>query len=118
MDSSSRHLSSLPSDSPPIACSLDAAGLVERRAEFERLFAESVVGQEREPRELRLALAIGEDAESPVRDLFRREHECCPFFTFGFRRADETLVVTIGVPNGAEAVLDAFAEIAAQSRVS
>ena len=94
------------------------SGRVERRAEFEGLFAASLVSQEREPRELRLALAIGEVAESPVRDLFGREHECCPFFSFSFRRAGETLVVTIGVPDGAEAVLDAFADIAAQSRVS
>jgi hypothetical protein len=37
----------------PIACSLDAAGLVERRGEFAGLFGGLLVAQERLPRELR-----------------------------------------------------------------
>jgi hypothetical protein len=99
-------------DSVPISCSLDAAGLADRRAEFNSLFATTLVSQEREPLELRLALAVREDAESPVRDLFRRERECCPFFAFTLRRAGDILVITIGVPDGAEAALDALAEMA------
>jgi hypothetical protein len=108
-----QHLFSLNSDSVPIACSLDAAGVIDRRAEFEALFGSALVSQARDQSELRLFLAVQEDAERPVRDLFRRELECCPFFAFEFRRADDKLVVTIGVPDGADAILDAFSDMAA-----
>ena len=97
----------------PIACSLDAAGLVERRGEFAGLFGGLLVAQERLPRELRLTFAVGQDGGSAVRDLFRREQECCPFFSVEFWRDGELLVVAMGVPEGADGVLDGFAEMAA-----
>jgi hypothetical protein len=50
-----------------------------------------------------------------MRELFRREQECCPFFSVEFWRDDETLVVTMGVPDGAEGALDGFAEMAASA---
>jgi hypothetical protein len=106
-----QHVFSPPSDSLPIACSLDAAGMVDRRAEFNGLFGTSLVSWEREPLELRLELAVQQDAEPSVCDLFQRERECCPFFSFAFRRERDMLVVTIGVPEGADAALDAFSEM-------
>ena len=99
----------------PIACSLDAAGLVERRGEFAGLFGGLLVAQERLPRELRLTFAVGQDGESAVRELFRREQECCPFFSFQFSWDGEMLVVTMAVPDGAEGALDGFAEMAASA---
>jgi hypothetical protein len=47
-----------------------------------------------------------------VRELFRQEQECCPFFSFQFSRDGEMLVVTMAVPDGAERALDGFAEMA------
>jgi hypothetical protein len=96
-----------------IVCSLDPAGLVDRVAEFEHLFAASLVSHEREPAQLRLVLAASPDEEVAVRDLFAREADCCKFFSFAIYREDPTLVVTMGVPPGAEPMLDGFEALAA-----
>jgi hypothetical protein len=69
-----------------IACSLGASEYAERLREFRRLFAVSLRASEREPTVLHLRLDSETAHEAAVRDLFRREHECCPFFRFDVER--------------------------------
>jgi hypothetical protein len=96
-----------------IACSLDPAGLGDRVAEFEHLFAATLVSHKRERAQLRLVLAVSPDEEMAVRDLFAREADCCRFFAFAITREEPRLVVTMGVPPGAEPMLDGFEAFAA-----
>ncbi len=100
-------------ESAAIVCSLDPAGFVARLAEFEHLFASTLVSHERERAQLRLVLAASAGEDSAVRDLFAREADCCKFFSFAISRAESTLVVTMGVPPGAEPMLDGFEALAA-----
>jgi hypothetical protein len=92
MDAS--HAAPAPDPNPlAIACSLDAVGLADRVAECERLFATALLSYRREPAKLRLVLAVTEQSEAAVRDLFRREADCCQFFSFAIQRDEQTLVV-------------------------
>ena len=80
-----------------------------RLAEFDRLFAESVVSWSRTSA-TRLELTVRRDAEAVARDLAVRESECCSFFSFEFHSAGVD-VVTMGVcvPLSRMDVLDALA---------
>ena len=122
MGASSRyHLDSLGScmaETPElveIACSLDAADMASRVAEFEHLFMTALASQRREPGQLRLEFAVAGEDEAAVRDLLAREAECCRFFSFGFERDGDTLVVTMDVPDAAQPVLDEFEALAARA---
>jgi len=66
----------------------------------------------RDPRRLQLVLDPADGLEPRVRDLLAREHECCPFADIVIRPHSNGLTVEIGVPEGAEGVLDGFAFIA------
>jgi hypothetical protein len=98
-----------------IVCSLDAAGVADRMAEFERLFASALASQRSEPGRLRLEFALAGEEEAAVRDLLAREAECCTFFSFGIERDAERLVVTMGVPQAAQPMLDEFEALAARA---
>jgi hypothetical protein len=100
---------------PAIVCSLDAAGVADRVAEFEQLFGGALLAYERQPAALQLVLAVPEREEAAVRDLFSREAECCQFFSFAIERRAQTLVVTMAVPEGGEPMLDDFEGLAANA---
>ena len=68
--------------SQPIACSLSAAGQRARRDEAAALIARSLVA--REAMQDGVRLRFRSDAEPELRELVRRESECCPFFGFSF----------------------------------
>jgi hypothetical protein len=102
-----------PEASGAIVCSLDPAGLADRLAEFQHLFASTLVSRERRPAQLRLVLTVPPDGEPAVRTLLAREAECCTFFSFAIAREESRLVVTMGVPPGAETMLDEFDRLAA-----
>ncbi len=98
--------------SPPIACSL-APGLLEARIdEFRALFASALRGIERQPRQLSVALDAHIASEVAIRDLLRREQECCPFFIFDVQVTDGRIHLAIGVPDGAEHAIDEFEQLA------
>ncbi len=101
------------SDALPIVCSLDHADLADRVSEFEHLFSSALVSHERDGTLLRLNLSTADADEALVRDLFRRESECCQFFTFRIERFERVLQVTMSVPEGAETALDDFERLAA-----
>ena len=96
----------------PEACTLPTVEQPFRLAEFDSLFASSLVGQTRlAPEVLRWSLDLG--SEGLARDLTARETECCSFFTFSFTPEQETLLVEVRVPPVQIKVLDALAVRAA-----
>jgi hypothetical protein len=95
------------------ACTLPTAARPLRLAEFDALFAGTLLRQERlDPRRLRLTLAGQQGLELTVQDLTRRETECCSFFGFTVTPthvpagAAEAVVLDVTVPAAQVAVLD------------
>ena len=90
--------------SEPIACSLSAAGQLERREESAALIARSLIAREPAPDGLRLRFR--REAEPELRELVRRESECCPFFGFSFADEGPELVLEATAPPEARGLLD------------
>jgi hypothetical protein len=95
-----------PVDPPAIACSLSPGDYAQRLREFSKLFATSLRDARREPTRLHLVLDAATASEDQVRDLLRREQECCPFFSFNVEAAERAVRVEAGVPDGAGECLD------------
>jgi hypothetical protein len=91
----------------PEACTLLTAEQPLRLAEFDALSATGS-GVRLSPTQLRLDLGADVDA---IRDLARRESECCSFFTFTITTPQPGRVcLDIEVPAGHVNVLDALAK--------
>ncbi|OFB36640.1 hypothetical protein BA059_22815 [Mycolicibacterium sp. (ex Dasyatis americana)] len=93
----------------PESCSLPTGEQPARVAEFDRLFADSVLRSARLSA-TRLALVLPSAAEATARDLADREAGCCSFFTFDFAGAGTDVVMSISVPHAQVEVLDALAD--------
>jgi hypothetical protein len=93
----------------PTSCSLSTVEQPLRVAEFDRLFADSVLRSTRVS-VTRLELVLTAEAEPPARDLAAREVGCCSFFTFDFSAAGPAVVMSIVVPQTRSEVLDALTE--------
>lgn len=93
----------------PASCSLPAVEQPLRVAEFDRLFAESVLRFTRTDA-TKLDLVLSAEAEVAARDLARRETECCSFFDFQFASTGPDVVMSITVPASHIEVLDALTE--------
>jgi hypothetical protein len=89
-----------------IACSLTPADYADRSREFRRLFATALRNSRREPIRLYLALDPAVVREENVRDLLRREQQCCSFFSFTVSADPAEINVEASVPNGAAECLD------------
>ena len=92
----------------PTSCTLPTVEQPIRVAEFDALFTTSVQGAERLDATT-LRMIVDPHAETAARDLAARESSCCSFFGFDFSPAGETVTMTVTVPAGHVAVLDAFA---------
>ena len=92
----------------PESCSLPTPEQPQRLAEFDRLFAESVLRYTR-PSPTRLDLVLASDAETNARHLAAREAVCCSFFGFGFELSGSDLVMSVAVPESRVDVLNALA---------
>jgi hypothetical protein len=66
----------------PVACTLDGAGQNERLDEFRQLFADALIASERTVEGIRFRFTSSPGIEARVRDLARREAQCCAFYTF------------------------------------
>jgi hypothetical protein len=97
---------------PPIACTLTAGEQLERLTEFRRLFSAALRHMKREPSRLELALDSSKVTEPGVRDLLRREHECCRFFTFAVESMGGEIRVSAEVPDEAQGWLDGLQQLA------
>lgn len=96
----------MPDQDPPIACTLDAQALPAREAEFRELLSEALVAGERTERGLRLRFRADRGVEEKVRDLARREKDCCAFFDFDIVREGDQVRLDWSVPEGAQELLD------------
>lgn len=93
----------------PVSCSLPTNEQPLRIAEFDRLFAESVL-RFRRTDATKLDLVLSAEAEGAARDLATRETACCSFFGFQFASAGPRVVMSITVPESHTDVLDALTE--------
>ena len=73
-----------PTTTTPIVCDMTTAtdNGPERLLEYERLFAQALVGRERTAEGIRFRLRADDGVEAWVRDLAAREKACCAFFDF------------------------------------
>jgi hypothetical protein len=100
----------------PQACTLPAAEVPLRVAEFDGLFADAVRGIERVgPTRLRLELRASPRVARRAAALVAAETECCSFFTFTLTATAGSLALEVTVPQAQAAVLDALAERAGSS---
>ena len=80
-----------PTTTTPIVCDMTTAtdNGPERLLEYERLFAQALVGRERTAEGIRFRLRADDGVEAWVRDLAAREKACCAFFDFRITTDDE-----------------------------
>ena len=102
-----------PKPDPPVACSLSASEMAARGDELRELSRRALVGRARTSGGVRLEFAHSEATEAAVRDLVRRERECCPFLTFELGVDAGRLTVEVSGPGDAQPLLDAVYEQAA-----
>jgi hypothetical protein len=87
-------------DTPPIACTLAPGHYLERLALIAQLSRDALLSHQR--RDLVLELRYAQTAAARVRDLVRREQECCAFLEFDLQeQGDEVIQVTITAPEEA-----------------
>jgi hypothetical protein len=98
----------------PEACTLTAAELPQRAAEFDGLFTDAVCGIERAgPTRLRMDLRPDPQVAGRAAELVAAETGCCSFFTFTITIAAGRLILDVAVPAAHTAMLDVLADHAA-----
>jgi hypothetical protein len=99
----------------PIVCDLTNAPDTgpERLREYQRLFAQALIGRERTADGIRFRLRADEGVEAWVRDLAAREKACCAFFDFRVRveAGQVHWDATVVDDDIARAVLDEFYDL-------
>lgn len=95
-------------ESAPIACTLGADDVPERRDLLGRLRA-SLVGSERTPRGLLLRFPAEPDVEADVRRLAADEKRCCEFWGFEVRVDDDHVTLRWDGPPATTGILDVLA---------
>ncbi len=100
-----------PSADAPIACSLDAAGLADRAAEWRTLVTNSVLTVEAEPTSVRLVLSPSDAALVAAVELAQREKQCCRFFGVAVDIEAEERSLVLRVPDGAEEAMATFVDM-------
>ena len=90
----------------PIACTLAPADLAARREEIRALLRRALIQRERGKGSLRLVFRHSEATEAAVRDLVRRESECCAFLSFALTLEADRIVLDVSGPPGSESVLN------------
>lgn len=98
----------------PDACTLPTVDRPLRLAEFDDLFAQSVLAADRvDATRLRLELEPEPGVAAQAADLVVRETECCSFFTFTLKATGGTVLLDVAVPAAQVEVLDGLAVRAA-----
>lgn len=96
----------------PIVCDMTQAPDTEadRLAEYQKVFAEALLAQERTVEGFRFRFRADDGIESWVRDLAAREQACCAFFTFTVTRVGGEVLLdgTVVDDDTARAVLEEF----------
>jgi hypothetical protein len=99
----------------PIVCDMTTAVDTgpERMREYQRLFAQALIGRERTAEGIRFRLHADADVENWVRDLAAREKACCAFFDFDISTVDGEVhwEATVVDDDIARAILDEFYDL-------
>ncbi len=95
-------------DSPPIACSLDARDLEQRLAAIAEIAESSLIGHVTDGHHL---LRFRSDAETRKRleEIVAAEAECCSFLDLRLEERGGELTLSIASPPNGQAVADALA---------
>ena len=101
-----------PAAEPPLACTLSADGLAERRALIAELSRAALLAVRRTP--LILELTYRRSAAGRVRELAAQERQCCAFLGFAVSEDPTGVRLTITAPERArEAAAFLFTQFAA-----
>jgi hypothetical protein len=92
------------SPTPPITCTLTGNNLRERLAAILALTRDALQGFER--RGLVLDLSFAGTAADRVRDMVRKEEDCCGFLNFDLREVEQEVRLTITAPEEAREAAD------------
>jgi hypothetical protein len=95
----------------PVACDMTGAedSLVERMAEYRRLFEHALTGRATTETTTTFRLAARPGVREWVLDLVRREAACCPFLSYEVdERDDEIVWATSGLGSADIGILDEF----------
>jgi len=96
------------SNTGPIACSLTAGNLKDRLAWIGELTRDALRSHER--RGLMLDLRYAPEAADRVREMVRKEQECCAFLTFETHEDPDEIRLTITAPEAARKAADELFE--------
>jgi hypothetical protein len=98
----------------PIACTLEAGDFKTRTAQIEALATRHLRGVSRKP--LSIELTYATDALPELRDLVRKETECCAFLQFDLTESPDGIRLKITAPEAARDAADTlFAHFAPAS---
>lgn len=100
----------------PVACSLAAGEMAERRAELRAVFGGSLIEVVRDGDALRVELLDSPGLGERLDHVIDLERACCPFLDPAVEREAGRLVVRIAGPPEAAAVIDLFDELVSDSR--
>lgn len=107
-----------PTEESDVACTLSAERLEERLAAIADLNRTALRGHSRD--DLALDLAYSPDAAARVREMVRRERECCAFLDFDVREDANSVRVRITAPEAARdaaaSLFEEFISTAAKSK--
>jgi hypothetical protein len=92
------------------ACTLDAGLRAERGQAFQAVFA-WLLSAEREGASFRWTFQRGPGVERSVRELARREHDCCPFLAFAVSTRGDEVVWEGRGHDASEALVAEFAAL-------
>ena len=93
-------------ESPTLACSLSQDEQAERGRQLRELARRALAAREREQSAVVLTYRPAPEVEEALRDLIRREAECCPFLDFELVPDERELSLRVSAPPGAEGMLD------------
>ena len=90
-------------ETPPIACALAPGDYLARLAWIAKLALDGLRSSER--RDLVLELHYALETADRVREMVRRERECCAFLTFDLQETSEDMRLIIRAPENARGAL-------------
>lgn len=97
----------MPTQSPPIACTLTPGEFESRMAEIAELTRDGLKEHRRDGLTLHLTYAHAADR---VREMVRRERECCAFLAFDVCEDGDAVRLTVTAPEEAREVVDILFE--------
>jgi hypothetical protein len=97
-------------ESPTLACSLSADERTERGRELRELARRALAGRDREERAVVLTYRAAPEVEEALRDVIRREAECCPFLDLELVSGERELSLRVSAPAAGEEMLDLIYE--------